>query len=97
VQIIEQTGFGLRTAVFTLESKTSQTRFVVAPMLHIGEPSFYKSVQRTLLGCDKIVVEGGGGRRTSAVTLSYRIALRFGRGELVMQGECWTCPAPRIV
>lgn len=87
VQIIEQTGFGVRSAVFTLASKTSETRFVVVPMLHIGEPSFYRAVQRTLLACDKIVVEGVGGRRVSALTLSYRIASRFGRGGLVMQGR----------
>jgi len=86
VQIIEQTGFGVRSAVLTLESPAHQARFIVFPMLHLAMPSFYQAVRRGLQDCDQIVVEGVAGNRTRLMTLAYRTAGRLGRGGLVDQG-----------
>ena len=69
----------------TLEKRGSQVRFVLFPMIHLGAPSFYAEVARRLSRCDLILTEGVGGRRTSIVTLSYRLAGRIRRFGLVEQ------------
>lgn len=63
----------------TLEKRGSQVRFVLFPMIHLGAPDFYAEVARRLSRCDLILTEGVGGRRTSVVTLSYRLAGRIRR------------------
>jgi hypothetical protein len=40
VQLIEQTGFGVRSAALTLDKPGSAVRFVLFPMLHLGTPAF---------------------------------------------------------
>lgn len=87
MQLIEQTGFGVRSAALTLAKPGSGVRFVLFPMLHLGSPAFYRSVRRRLEECDDVVVEGVGGRAAAALTRAYRIGGRLGRGGLVDQGR----------
>lgn len=63
----------------TLEKRDSRVRFVLFPMIHLGAPEFYAEVAQRLRQCDLILTEGVGGRRTSVVTLSYRLAGKIRR------------------
>lgn len=83
VQIIEVTGFGVRSAVLRLRRRDSPLRFTIYPMIHMARPGFYADVAARLRTADLIVAEGiasGARGRPSvllaALTLSYRI-LRF--------------------
>lgn len=87
MQLIEQTGFGVRSALLILEKPGSTVRFVLCPMLHLGSPTFYRTVHRRLQDCDIVVVEGAGGRSASVMTLAYRIGGRLRRGGLVDQSR----------
>ena len=77
---------GLRSAVIELRRPGGPLRFVLFPMVHIGEPSFYAAVMEQLRGCDVVVAEGiqGRSRAASLLTLSYRLVKR-GRLGLVTQ------------
>jgi len=85
VQVMEA-GMGLRSAVIELRRRDSPVRFVLFPMVHLGEPSFYEAVMERLRGCDLVVAEGiqGHSRTASRLTLSYRLVKR-GRLGLVVQ------------
>lgn len=85
MQLLEA-GLGLRSAVIELRRRGGQVRFVLFPMVHIGEPAFYAAVTERLRDCDLVVVEGIQGRSRSAslLTLSYRLVKR-GRLKLVVQ------------
>lgn len=87
MQLIEQTGFGVRSAVLTLEKRESAVRFVLFPMLHLGSPAFYRAVHRRLEDCDDVVVEGVRGSSAAVITLAYRIGGWLRRGGLVDQGR----------
>jgi hypothetical protein len=87
MQLIEQTGFGVRSAMLTLSRRGSPVTFVLFPMLHLGSPGFYRAVRRRLERCDVVVVEGAGGRAASLITLAYRIGGRVRRDGLVNQGQ----------
>ncbi len=86
MQIVEQTGFGIRTAAIPMHLE-GHPRFLLLPMLHLASPKFFKQVRSQLETCDIIVDEGVRGRRTRLLTLSYRIAGRWRRGGLVEQGK----------
>jgi hypothetical protein len=77
MQLLEA-GMGLRSAVIELRRRGGSVRFVLFPMVHLGEPSFYEAVMGRLRDCDLVVAEGiqGRSRRVSALTLSYRLVKR---------------------
>src|SRR5262245_46043284 len=85
MQLLEA-GMGLRSAVIEMRRPKDPLRFVLFPMVHIGEPAFYEAVMKQLRGCDMVVAEGihGKSRTVSAMTLSYRL-IRRGRLRLVTQ------------
>jgi hypothetical protein len=87
VQLIEDTGFGVRSAILTLEKRDSSVRFVLVPMLHLGSPAFFKTVHDILSRCDTVVAEGVPGLRARIITLAYRVGGRFRRDGLVDQGR----------
>jgi len=87
MQLIEETGFGVRISMLTLAKPGSTVRFVLQPILHLGSPAFYQAVRRRLQECDVVVVKGLAGRTSSVMTLSYRIGGRLRRGGLVDQGR----------
>jgi hypothetical protein len=58
VQFVESSVIGVRSAVLTLARRTSPMRFVLFPMIHVGERSFYDEVARRLRRCSLVVAEG---------------------------------------
>lgn len=76
----------MRAAVIELRRPGSPFRFVLFPMVHIGEARYYAEVRRLLRECDLVVAEGilGRSRRASALTMAYRLT-KGGRLGLVQQ------------
>jgi hypothetical protein len=58
MQFIESSVVGVRSAVLTLACRTSPMRFLLFPMVHVAEPSFYRQVTARLGDCAIIVAEG---------------------------------------
>ncbi|MFD0857065.1 hypothetical protein ACFQ07_32955 [Actinomadura adrarensis] len=94
MQIIEVTGFGVRSAVVTMRRKGTPLSFALFPMLHVASPSFYAQVRTRLENCDVIVAEGihGKSRRVGALTLAYRFAPRRRRSGLAEQNYATLLP-----
>lgn len=95
MQIIEVTGYAVRSAVITLRSKDTPLEFVLFPMLHIASPTFYAQVRLRLRKCDLVVMEGIRGRSAAAstLTLAYRFAPRRSRNGLQEQSDDLLLPA----
>jgi hypothetical protein len=88
VQIIEVTEFcGVRSAVFTFRHRTSSLRFVVFPMVHLGDATFYAEVESRLRAVDVVIAEGVHGRSpyAAAITSVYRWLEGCDRLDLVVQ------------
>lgn len=98
MQIIEVTGYAVRSAVITMRRKETPLEFVIFPMLHVASPTFYSQVRIRLRKCDLIVMEGIRGESVgvSALTLAYRFAPRRRRNGLQEQRDelllPWTVP-----
>lgn len=90
MQIIEVTGFWVRSAVIRLRHRQSPLQFVIYPMIHMAEPAFYAAVTARLGEADIVVAEGirNDRRRRSplvgALMLSYTV-LRFNRRAKLVQ------------
>ncbi|MFZ3555442.1 hypothetical protein [Streptomyces sp. BH055] len=89
MQIIEVTGYAVRSAVITLRSKGTPLEFVLFPMPHIASPAFYTQVRIRLRKCDLVVMEGirGKSAAVSTLTLAYRFAPRRSRNGLQEQSD----------
>ncbi|MET9121226.1 hypothetical protein [Streptomyces sp. NPDC004528] len=89
MQIIEVTGYAVRSAVITMRRTGTPLEFVIFPMLHVASPTFYSQVRLRLRDCDLIVLEGIRGRAAgvSALTLAYRFAPRRRRNGLQEQRD----------
>ncbi|MGQ4515401.1 hypothetical protein [Streptomyces sp. DW26H14] len=96
MQIVEVTGYAIRSAVITMRRRETPLEFVIFPMQHVASPTFYSQVRARLGRCDLIVIEGVRGRSAglSALTLAYRFAprrrrngLREQREELLLPGD----------
>jgi hypothetical protein len=75
MQFIESSIVGVRSAVLTLARRASPMRFVLFPMVHVAERSFYEDVTARLPGCALIVAEGAG---SGAAPIQRRAArIRF--------------------
>lgn len=95
MQVIEVTGYAVRSAVITMRRRDSPLRFVLFPMMHVASPTFYRQVATRLAACDLIVVEGirGKSRQVSTLTLAYRFAPRRARNGLELQSYRQLLPA----
>ncbi|WP_328685214.1 hypothetical protein OG226_44575 [Streptomyces sp. NBC_01261] len=89
MQIIEVTGYAVRSAVITMRRTGTPLEFVIFPMLHVASPTFYSQVRIRLRECDLIVVEGVRGKSAgvNALTLAYRFAPRRRRNGLQEQRD----------
>ena len=87
MQIIESTPFGVRSAIYRLETDDTAPDFIIFPMLHIATPDFYKQISCRLDHCDLILMEGVRSRITSLITLSYRLFANSTRLGLVSQSH----------
>lgn len=95
MQVIEVTGYAVRSAVITMRRRESPLRFVLFPMMHVASPTFYRQVTARLAACDLIVAEGirGKSRQVSTLTLAYRFAPRRARNGLELQNYQQLLPA----
>jgi hypothetical protein len=81
MQFIESSIVGVRSSVLTLGRRASPMRFLLFPMVHVAERSFYEEVTARLRGCALIVAEGVG---EGGAPVQHRMArIRF--DELVDQ------------
>ncbi|MER7976009.1 hypothetical protein [Streptomyces sp. NPDC095817] len=94
MQIIEVTGYAVRSAVITMRRTGTPLEFVIFPMLHVASPTFYSQIRVRLRECDLVVVEGIRGRSVgvSALTLAYRFAPRRRRNGLQEQRDARLLP-----
>lgn len=98
MQIVEDSIVGVRTAVITLSRRETPLRFQLYPMIHIGDPGFYREVTRRLRDCDLIVAEGAPDTVVSrALTMSYRLAHRNKRMRVQTQSLDLLALGKRIV
>jgi hypothetical protein len=58
MQFIESSIIGLRSAVTTFTRQATPLRFVLFPMVHVGEQQFYDEVAARARLCQVIVAEG---------------------------------------
>ena len=87
MQFLESSYIGLRSALHELESEKLSPRFLVIPMVHIGDRSFYDEVSNRLSGCQTIIHEGVPGFRSRLLTQAYRITTRKRSLNLVQQRD----------
>lgn len=94
MQIIEVTGYAVRSAVLTMRRTGTPLEFVIFPMLHVASPTFYAQVRGRLARCDLIVMEGIRGKSAgvSTLTLAYRFAPRLRRNGLQEQTDALILP-----
>jgi tetratricopeptide (TPR) repeat protein len=88
VQIIEVTDAGVRSTVIRLGRDGSPLRFVVYPMLHMGQSGFYAEVAARLGRAQVVVAEGtgrGGVASSALMTALARSHRAPRRGGLVEQ------------
>ncbi|MFI0352715.1 hypothetical protein [Actinomadura sp. 9N407] len=77
MQFIESSVIGVRSSVLTLGRRTTPLQFVLFPMVHVGEQSFYDEVAARASGCAVIVAEG---TPTGTLPMQERMArLRYDR------------------
>ena len=87
MQFLESSYIGLRSAIHELESEIVSPKFLVIPMVHIGDESFYNEVSERLSRCQTIIHEGVPGFRSRLLTQAYRITTRRRSLNLVQQRE----------
>lgn len=79
MQILEVTGYAIRSAAVTLRRPETPMTFALFPMMHFAAPSFYKEVRRRMRSCELIVAEGieDGGHtlQSNAMAFSNRYYL----------------------
>jgi len=95
LQVIEVTGYAIRSSIISMRRRGDGLRFELFPMMHVASPTFYRQVAARLAKCDLIVVEGirGKSRQASTITLAYRFAPRASRGGLELQDYATLLPA----
>lgn len=87
MQFIERNSFNVRSAIYYLERKEGGPRFILFPMIHVGDKSFYAEVAGRLAECDLIIAEGVSSKRAALLTSSYRIVKHIRRLDLITQYE----------
>lgn len=87
MQFIEKNSLNVRSAIYHLKSNDTNLEYVLFPMIHVGTQEYYEEVSRRLAGCDLILAEGVKSKRTSLLTLSYRIVKKIRRMDLVTQSD----------
>ena len=87
MQFLERSVFGIRSAIHELNRRDHDVRFLLIPMVHIADASFYSAVNEKLASCDNVIVEGVQSFRTRLITLSYRIPARRKSLGLVLQKD----------
>ena len=87
MQFLESSVIGLRSAFYELESPNKKIKFFIFPMIHVGDPSYYKEIQKRLEGCDNIVFEGVKSSKTWFIVQAYSIMAKRKSLGIVTQRE----------
>ena len=58
MQILDDSLFGLRSVRINLVSPESDTVITLFPMVHVGEPDFYRNVYKDACDHDIVLIEG---------------------------------------
>ena len=74
MQLIEVSEVGVRAAIVRLTSPKSSLVWLAFPMIHLGEPSYYRQVEEKMAECDLVLAEGVDSKIVRALTSSYRLA-----------------------
>lgn len=95
MQLIDVSGYAVRSAVIRMRRRNTPLTFVLFPMVHVASPAFYAQVKNRLAECDLIVLEGITGKswRASLLLLSYRFAPLVRRNGLVEQTSANVLPS----
>jgi hypothetical protein len=72
MQFIESSMLGVRAARLSFTSRHTETRVTLFPMVHVGEPDFYRATYDDALGHDVVLLEGVRSPVTARITRSYR-------------------------
>lgn len=85
MQIVESTAFALRSAKLTFGSAKSPVTVTLFPMIHVGEPEFYRVVYADAANHDVVLVEGVKSPVTVRLTRAYRWMIGSRRLDLSLQ------------
>lgn len=85
MQILECSVVGLRSARLTFRSSTHPTSVTLFPMVHIGEPGFYRQVFADAFAHDVVLVEGVNSPVAKRIARAYRLFARSPRLQLERQ------------
>jgi len=92
MQFIESSVIGLRAACHVLRSSEQEPEVCLFPMIHVGSANYYAEVRRRLEKCDLLLFEGVRDFRARILSLSYSIAARSRRLNLVTQRDALVVP-----
>jgi hypothetical protein len=73
MQFLESSVIGLRAAIYRFSSKSLELELLIFPMVHIGDPSYYRYIKTQLSNCDSVVFEGVKSKKTWFLVQSYKI------------------------
>jgi hypothetical protein len=96
MQIIESSALGVRSARIQFRHPTGRQSVTLFPMIHIGEPEFYRTAFDDAFAHDVVLVEGIKSPISMRITRSYRWLLASKRIDLSLQPrspEAGTCHA----
>jgi hypothetical protein len=74
VQLIEVSAIGVRAGIVRMTSPTAKLVWLMFPMIHLGERTYYQQVEKKMAECDLVLAEGVDSRIVTALTSSYRLA-----------------------
>lgn len=74
MEVVDAGVLGVRSALLELRSREVWLRFTIHPMVHLGEPAFYREISRRLEKHDLVVAEGiqGSDRTVRRLDRIYR-------------------------
>ena len=87
MQLIEVSEFGVRAAMVRMTSPEAKLVWLMLPMIHLGDNSYYQQVEQKMNECDLVLAEGVDSRIVSALTSSYRLATNSARGVVAQRSE----------
>lgn len=85
MQIIESSVIGARSAIFRFENDERSSSFILIPMVHVADETFYDDVVQRLSKCDVILTEGVKTKTGSLLTASYRYFVKNPKLGMVLQ------------
>ncbi|MCJ8272785.1 MAG: TraB/GumN family protein [Psychrosphaera sp.] len=76
MQFLESSVLGLRSAFYELSSPDKKLKFLIFPMVHIGDPQYYANIDQRLDACDNVVYEGVKSTKSWFLVQSYKLVVK---------------------